>query len=66
MFQCEERQQLIEAILRNAGEFIGILLRYRKDPITLDQFINDKFGKFSASERITSFSIEYMRGPVRV
>ncbi len=56
MFQCEERQQLIEAILKYAADFIGISVRYRKDPITLDQFMNEKFGKFSADECITSLA----------
>lgn len=56
MFQCDERTNLIDAILRYAGDFIGIALRYRKNPITLDQFMNEKFGKFSADECITSLA----------
>lgn len=56
MFQCEERTSLIDAILKYAGDYIGISLRYRKEPITTDQFWNEKFGKFSADECITSLA----------
>ena len=56
MFQCEERTRLIDAILKYAGDYIGISLRYRKEPITMDQFRNEKFGKFSADECITSLA----------
>lgn len=56
MFQCEERGNLIDSILKYAADYIGISLRYRKEPITLDQFWLEKFGKFSADECITSLA----------
>jgi hypothetical protein len=47
MFQCDDRNGLIDSILKYSGDYIGISLRYRKnEPITLDQFWNEKFGKF--------------------
>jgi DnaJ family protein C protein 13 len=56
MFQCEERESLIKAILDYSGKYTGISLRYRKEPISVDQFWTDKFGKYSADECITSLA----------
>lgn len=35
---------------------IGIALKKRKDPISFDQFVNYRFGKFSEDEHITSIA----------
>ena len=56
LFQCEERENLIRAILDNCGNYVGIPLRLRKDSLTIDQFWNEKFGKYSADEFITSLA----------
>jgi len=56
MFQCEDRTNLIDSIIKYASDYIGISLRYRKEPITTDQFWNEKFGKFSADEAVTSLA----------
>lgn len=52
LFQCEERTNFIESILKFAGEFIGISVRYRKDPITIDKFWTERFGKFRYFKKI--------------
>lgn len=46
LFQCEDAENLIKAILDYAGTYIGISLRFRKEPITLDLFWTEKFGKY--------------------
>lgn len=56
MFQCDDRDNLIKALLEFAGNFIGISMRVRKETITLDQFWSEKFGKFSTDECITSLA----------
>ncbi|RNA25242.1 dnaJ -like protein, partial [Brachionus plicatilis] len=56
LFQCEERESLLRCILDNSGNYVGIPVRFRKDPLTIDQFWSEKFGKFSADEFITSLA----------
>ena len=56
LFQCDERDALLRTIQDFAGTFIGISMRVRKEPVSLDQFWNDKFGKFSTDECITSLA----------
>jgi DnaJ family protein C protein 13 len=46
MFQSEDRSNLVEAILKYSGDYVGVSLRLRKEPISLDQFWNEKFGKY--------------------
>ena len=46
MFQCDDRENLLKSILDFAGNYIGISLKFKKEPITVDQFWNDKFGKY--------------------
>jgi len=46
MFQSEDRTNLIDAILKYSGEYVGVSLRFRKESINIDQFWNEKFGKF--------------------
>jgi DnaJ family protein C protein 13 len=46
LFQCDERESLLKSVLDFAGTYIGVSLRLRKEPITSDQFWNEKFGKF--------------------
>ena len=46
MFQCEERDRLTNCALEYAGNYVGISLKHNKEPITYDQFWNEKFGTF--------------------
>lgn len=46
LFQSDDRTALVDAILKYAGEYVGVSIRYKKETITLDQFWNEKFGKF--------------------
>jgi DnaJ family protein C protein 13 len=46
LFQCDDRDNLLKTILDFAGNYVGISMRLKKETITLDQFWNDKFGKF--------------------
>lgn len=56
LFQSDDRDSLIKSILDFAGNFIGISMRVRKETLTTDQFWNEKFGKFSSDECITSLA----------
>ncbi|CAF0754857.1 unnamed protein product [Brachionus calyciflorus] len=56
LFQCDDRDGIIKTILEYSGNFIGISVRLRKEPLTFDQFWSEKFGKFSADECITSLA----------
>jgi DnaJ family protein C protein 13 len=46
MFQCDDRENLLKSILDYAGNYIGISLKFKKESITVDQFWNEKFGKY--------------------
>lgn len=52
LFQCDDRDNLLKSILDFAGTFIGISMRQRKETVTLDQFWNEKFGKFRFHSKI--------------
>jgi hypothetical protein len=43
MFQADDRENLI---LTFAGDYVGISIRLKKEPLSIDQFWNDKFGKY--------------------
>ena len=46
MFACEKKPELIKAIQETAAAHIGISIKQRKDPITHDQFLTHKMGKY--------------------
>jgi DnaJ family protein C protein 13 len=54
MFQCDEREQFFKSVLDYSANFTGISLRLKKEQLLVDQFWNEKFGKYSADEYITS------------
>ena len=46
MFQCDDRENFLKSILDYSGNYTGISLRYKKEQFTVDQFWNEKFGKY--------------------
>ena len=56
MFQCDDRENLLRSILEYAGNYVGVSVRLKKESITFDQFINERFGKFNADESVTSLT----------
>ena len=46
LFACEQRPELIRGIQEKAAAHIGISIKQRKDPITHDQFLTHKMGKY--------------------
>ena len=55
MFASEGKDEIIKRLQEAAMNFTGLLLR-KKDPIKLETFQTQKFGRFSEDEFITSIS----------
>lgn len=56
LFASEHREEIIRSAIEHAGNFIGITLRLRKDPLTFEDFMTNRLGKYSADESITSLA----------
>ncbi|CAJ0940494.1 unnamed protein product [Ranitomeya imitator] len=56
LFATEQRDEIIKSAIEHAGNFIGISLRTRKDPIEFEHFVNLRLGKYSNDESITSLA----------
>lgn len=56
LFATDRRDEVIKKITESAMNFVGLLVKLRKESITLEQFIEDRFGKFSNDEAITSIA----------
>ncbi|XP_032807043.2 dnaJ homolog subfamily C member 13 isoform X1 [Petromyzon marinus] len=56
LFASEQRDELIKSAIEHAANHIGIALRLRKEAITFEQFQNNRLGKFSADDAITSLA----------
>ncbi|CAG05510.1 unnamed protein product [Tetraodon nigroviridis] len=56
LFASEHRDEIIRSAVEHAGNFIGITLRLRKDPLTFEDFMTNRLGKYSADESITSLA----------
>ncbi|XP_067952104.1 dnaJ homolog subfamily C member 13-like [Watersipora subatra] len=56
LFQLQERDQLIKSVMEAAATNIGISIRQRKEPITFEQFQNNRLGKYSTDEAVTSYA----------
>lgn len=56
LFALEQRDDLIRSIMETAAAYIGIAIKQRKDPITLDQFLTHRMGKYSSDEALTSYT----------
>uniref|UniRef100_A0A8C7PUK1 J domain-containing protein n=1 Tax=Oncorhynchus mykiss TaxID=8022 RepID=A0A8C7PUK1_ONCMY len=56
LFASEHRDEIIKSAIEHAGNFIGITLRLRKDPLTFENFVTDRLGKYGSDESITSLA----------
>ena len=46
MFALEQRDELIKAVMESAAAYVGVAVKQRKTPITLDQFLTHRLGKY--------------------
>ncbi|KAF4020599.1 hypothetical protein G4228_012493 [Cervus hanglu yarkandensis] len=56
LFASEQREEIIKSAIDHAGNYIGISLRIRKEPLEFEQYLNLRFGKYSTDESITSLA----------
>ncbi|XP_033848217.2 dnaJ homolog subfamily C member 13-like isoform X1 [Acipenser ruthenus] len=56
LFASEQRDDIIKSAIEHAGNYIGITLRTRKDPIEFEQYVNHRLGKYSTDDSITSLA----------
>lgn len=56
LFALEQRDDLIRSVMETAAAYVGIAIKQRKDPITLDQFHTNRLGKYSTDEALTSYT----------
>ncbi|XP_069068012.1 dnaJ homolog subfamily C member 13 isoform X2 [Pleurodeles waltl] len=56
VFASEQREDIIRSAIDHAGNYIGSLLRMRKEPIDFEQCITLRMGKYSNDESITSLA----------
>lgn len=56
LFALAKRDELLRLISENANNFLGLNLKVRKKTITLDQFRENRLGRFSNDVSITSLS----------
>lgn len=56
LFALDQRDQLIKSVMEAAANYIGISVKHRKDPISFEQFLSHRLGKFSTDEALTSYS----------
>lgn len=55
-FALENRDELIKSTQEAAANHVGIGIKQRKDPITVDQFQTRRLGKYSNDESLTSYA----------
>ena len=46
LFATEQKDQLIKQSTEFAATYTGVILRIRKEPISLEQFTNNRLGKY--------------------
>ncbi|KAL7976783.1 hypothetical protein Chor_008732, partial [Crotalus horridus] len=56
LFASEQREDIIKSAIEHAGNYIGISLRTRKEPLEFEQYLSLRFGKYSSDEYITSLA----------
>ena len=56
LFSCAQPTELIKACIDAALRNLGITIKKRKQPISFEQFVNYRFGDYSADEHITSLA----------
>ena len=54
LFFCDKNDELMKKICDFAWNYTGVVLRVKKDAISFDNFENERFGRFSNDESITS------------
>ncbi|XP_058231751.1 dnaJ homolog subfamily C member 13-like isoform X4 [Hemibagrus wyckioides] len=56
LFASEHRDEIIRSAIEHAGNFIGIILRMRKEPLSFEGFVSERLGKYGSDESITSLA----------
>ncbi|XP_063063079.1 dnaJ homolog subfamily C member 13-like isoform X6 [Engraulis encrasicolus] len=56
LFASEHRDEIIRSAIEHAGNYIGIMLRLRKEPLTFEGFMGERLGKYGSDECITSLA----------
>lgn len=56
MFQTSDREALFKAIQDFSINHSGVSIRIKKESIPMETFLNEKFGKFSTDEALTSLA----------
>ncbi|KAH0627267.1 hypothetical protein JD844_002784 [Phrynosoma platyrhinos] len=56
LFASEQREDIIKSAIEHAGNYVGISLRIRKEPLEFEQYLSFRFGKYSNDESITSLA----------
>ncbi|XP_042560740.1 dnaJ homolog subfamily C member 13-like isoform X1 [Clupea harengus] len=56
LYASENRDEIIRSAIEHAGNYIGITLRLRKDPLTFEGFVGERLGKYGSDECITSLA----------
>jgi DnaJ family protein C protein 13 len=46
LFACDQKESLIKSMMESAAAFVGIAVKQRKEPISFDQFVTHKMGKY--------------------
>ncbi|XP_076459341.1 dnaJ homolog subfamily C member 13-like isoform X2 [Babylonia areolata] len=59
LFALEAYSELVKSVMETAAACIGIAVRQRKEPITHDEFLTNRMGKYSSDEALTSYA-EFM------
>ncbi|UYV62596.1 DNAJC13 [Cordylochernes scorpioides] len=54
LFITDRRDEIMRLIVDAAAAHIGVPIKIKKDDLTLEDFIENKFGKFSSDECLTS------------
>ncbi|XP_047664694.1 dnaJ homolog subfamily C member 13 isoform X2 [Tachysurus fulvidraco] len=56
LFASEHRDEIIRSAIEHAGNFIGIILRMRKEPLIFESFVSERLGKYGSDESIMSLA----------
>ncbi|XP_043463949.1 dnaJ homolog subfamily C member 13 [Leptopilina heterotoma] len=56
LFASEHMEEIKKKLLESSSNNLGISIKVLKEPIQLDDFVSQRFGKFSGDEHITSVS----------
>ncbi|KAK3083199.1 hypothetical protein FSP39_016526 [Pinctada imbricata] len=59
LFAIEQRDGFIKCVMEAAAAYVGVVVKQRREPITFEQFVNNRMGKYSTDEAMTSYA-EFM------